>query len=509
MNPKLRQFLEANGLRADATEQEAWSHYDKLVAEGVAPTGIEIGNRSAAPAAQVNTPATPATPAPTPAAPPVDVDAAVARALMQEAQRRNDIEDRLRISGLMDADGGNFARGLLNDTAMTIERASAAIFARMRTANPAIGAGAYGSMEVGIDGRDKLRAAITDGLLLRSGHRLENPADGAREFRGRSLVEVCREVLISSGQSVRGLSNMDIAGRALASGSTSDFPAIFAALVNRHLLQAYMEWPQTWRPFVGVTSASDFKDIYAIKLSGAPDLQGLSENGEYKTAVFSDAKETYRVVTKGIRVPLTRVMIINDDLRAFTRIPQLFGASARRMEADAVYSLITTNGAMSDGVALYHADHKNLAAANADITSASLSLARAAMRKQTGLNGEVIDVTPAFLVVPVSQQTDAEVLLRSAALPTAEMSAGVHNPWAGQLTPIADPHLDANSVTAWYLFAHPNQVPTIEVSYLEGEEQPYVEEMLDFNSDALITKVRHDFGAGVVDHVGTYKNIGA
>jgi hypothetical protein len=390
-----------------------------------------------------------------------------------------------------------------------VERASQEIFKRMRTANPAIGAGAYGSIGVGIDGRDKLRAAVTDGLLLRSGVRVEKPADGAREFRSRSLVEIGREILIAAGQSVRGLSNLEIAGRALASGSTSDFPSIFAALVNKSLLQAYMEWPQTWRPFVGVTSANDFKDIYAIKLSGAPDLQGLNENGEYQTAKFSDAKETYRIITKGLRVPLTRQMIINDDLRAFTRIPQLFGASARRMEADAVYSLITTNGAMSDGVALYHATHNNLAGVNADITSASLSLARAAMRKQVGLNGEVIDVPPAFLVVPVSQQTDAEVLLRSAAMPTAEMSAGVHNPWAGQLTPIADPHLDVNSLTSWYLFAHPNQVPTIDVSYLAGEEQPYVEEQVDFNSDALVTKVRHDFGAGVVDHIGTYKNIGA
>jgi len=109
----------------------------------------------------------------------------------------------------------------------------------------------------------------------------------------------------------------------------------------------------------------------------------------------------------------------------------------------------------------------------------------------------------------VVKETDAEILLMSAALPTADYSSGVRNPWAGKLTPISDPHLDANSATAWYLLAHPNQVPTIEVSWLEGEEQPYVEEMIDFNSDALITKVRHDFGAGVVDHVGAYKNIGA
>jgi hypothetical protein len=84
----------------------------------------------------------------------------------------------------------------------------------------------------------------------------------------------------------------------------------------------------------------------------------------------------------------------------------------------------------------------------------------------------------------------------------------VHNPWAGKLTPIADPHLDAASASAWYLLAHPNQAAVIEVAWLEGEEQPYVEEMVDFNSDALVVKVRHDFGAGTIDHIGGYKNAG-
>jgi hypothetical protein len=513
MNKKLRAFLVANGLRNEANEQEAWAHYDQLIADGVEMPGVDPGQRSAAaaPAGQSHTPAAITTSRQNPDEPPaqtVDVDAAVARALVQDAQRRSDIDDRLRVAGLSDADNGDFARSMLNDPGITLERASKMIFERMKTQSKPFGNGAFGA-EVGLEAGQKLRSAVTDGLLLRSGHRLEKPAEGSREFRGRSMVEICREVLMAGGVSVRGLSNREIASRALASGSTSDFPAIFGALVNKTLLKAYAAWPQTWRPFVGVSSATDFKDIHNVRLSGSPDLKGLKENGEYQTADFSDAKESYRVITKGIKVPLTREMIINDDLRAFTRIPQLFGAAARRMEGDAVYSLITANGAMSDSVALFHATHNNLAGTAAALSSTSLSLARAAMRKQKGMAGELIDVTPAFILVPVGMETDAEILLRSTALPEATLSAGVYNPWAGKLTPIADPHLDAASATAWYLLAHPNQVPMIEVSYLQGEEQPYVEEMVDFNSDALITKVRHDFGAGVVDFIGGYKNAGA
>ncbi len=532
MNEKLRKILEANGLRKDASEQEAWAKYDEMLERGFGFSGIDIGVRSAPvgePSGGENKPADkddntdtgePSSPGQRSSEPVVtrqDLDDAIgratARALEAERSRRNAIEEALSVAGLNRHQDDNFARTLLDNPQCSVDEARAAIFKELKKRNTPFGPGAHGVVSVGVEAGEKLRAAISDGLAMRSGVQIDEPAEGYREFRGRSLVEICRELLEASGENCRGLSNMEIAGRALASRalasqSTSDFPHILGGLVNQTLLAAYEQWPQTWRPFVGVTQAQDFKDIHAVKMSEAPDLKGLGENGEYQSAAFSDSKETYNIITKGIKVSLTRQMIINDDLRAFTRIPQLFGASARRMEADAVWGLITGNGKMSDGYALIHGQHNNLGAAGG-LVSATLGKARAAMRKQKGMEGVIIDVTPAFLLVPVVMETAADVLLRSAALPEDNKSAGVHNPWAGRLTPISDPHLDAVSESAFYLMAHPNQFPVIEVAYLAGEEQPYVEEMVDFDSDALKIKVRHDFGAGVVDHVGIYKCPGA
>jgi len=510
MNKKLRKFLEQNGLRADATEQEAWDLYDKLKGDGVELPGVEPGQRSA-PQGTTGQQA-PVEPASTPASPTLDpevqrqINAAVAASRAEHSRMLSAIDERLQVAGLMDADGGDFRRSLMGDEAMTMERASAMIFERMQTMNPPLGTGA----QVGTEAPEKLRAAISDGLLLRSGFRVENPAEGYREFRGRHLKEVCRELMVAAGISVRGISDREMVGRALASGSTSDFANILGSLVGRTLLQAYNEAPSTWRPLVAVIGANDFKDIHALRLSESPDLKGLNENGEYQTAHFSEAKESYRVITKGIKVPLTREMIINDDLRTFTRIPVMFGAAARRMESDAVYSLITANAAMADdSKALFHADHKNLTGTGTALSTDSLGVARAMMRKQTGMKGAVLDIMPAILLTPVALETSSEVILRSASLPNSNMSAGVYNPWAGKLQPVSDPRLDASSVISWYLFGDPNQAPVIEVAFLEGEEQPYIEEMVDFNSDAMITKVRHDFGAGVVDYRGAYKNNGA
>ena len=512
MNPKLRAFLEANGLRKDATVAEAWKRYDELQADGVELPGVNPGERSAQGSAggggqddgQGDSGRADGEGA-APANNPVDVQGEVSRALAADSQRRTDIEDRLRVAGLMEEDGGAFARTMLNDPAFTVERASQAIFKKMKERTVPLGTGAYGSVDVGTESREKFRAAVSDGLSMRSGIQVAKPAPGHREFRGRSLTGIARECMEMAGVNVRALTRRQLVGRALAAGSTSDFPILLSGLVNSHLLNAYNEWPATFRPFVAVGDANDFKAMYALKMSEAPDLMDLGENGEYKTASFSESGENYRVVTKGRIVSLTRQMIIDDNLRAFTRIPRLFGSAAKRMEGDAVYSLITSNGAMSDGVALFHADHKNLGTAAA-LSSVSLGAGRAMMRKQTGMKGARIDVTPAFLLTTVDVELEAEILLRSAALPDDNKSSGVHNPWAGKLTPIADPRLTG---TAWYLLGHPDQAPMIEVSYLEGEEIPYVDEELDFDSDALKIKVRHDFGAGVVDHIGGYKNAGA
>lgn len=516
MNPTLRAFLRENGLKKGASEKEAWDLYDQFREDGVELPAIDPGKRSATTGTKAAQTTTTSSASDNGAAAAVNLNDPAVRsqlntmvdqALNNDQSRRSDIENRLRVAGLMDEDEGRFAQGLINNREITVEAASRQIFDLLEKRNPPLGAGTHSGFEVGTEAREKRTAAITQGLSMRCGVRIAKPAPGARQFRGRTVVDVCRELLSFDGVNVNGMTNSQIAARAIAGGSTSDFALILGNLTNTTLLSAYEAWPSTWRPFVATTDAPNFKAMHALKLSGSPDLMDKDENGEYAIAQLKEGGESYKVITKGRRIALTREMIINDDLRAFTRIPKLFGAAAKRMETAAVYSLF--GATMADGKALFHADHKNLAGTGGGITSDTLSAGRTSMRNQEGLNGEDVDVIAAFLLTPTTMETEAEIILRSTSLPEADLSAGVHNPWAGKLTNISDPALDALSETAWYLAAHPDQAPLIEVAFLEGEEQPYVEEQIDFNSDALITKVRHDFGAGLADHVGGYKNPGA
>ena len=82
------------------------------------------------------------------------------------------------------------------------------------------------------------------------------------------------------------------------------------------------------------------------------------------------------------------------------------------------------------------------------------------------------------------------------------------NPFAGKLQVVVEPRLDDSSETAWYLSAAPARIDTIEYAYLTGEEGVYIETENGFDVDGVKIKARLDFGAGVIDHRGLFKNAG-
>lgn len=66
---------------------------------------------------------------------------------------------------------------------------------------------------------------------------------------------------------------------------------------------------------------------------------------------------------------------------AFTRLPEMFGRAAADLQSDTVWGIITGNPVMGDGTVLFHANHGNLAGANAAIAVATLGEGRAASTK--------------------------------------------------------------------------------------------------------------------------------
>src|SRR5262249_23457797 len=163
------------------------------------------------------------------------------------------------------------------------------------------------------------------------------------------------------------------------------------------------------------------------------------------------------------------------EINAFDRLPKMFGIMASALEAQTLANLIISNPQLSDGKAVFHTGHANLSATADPIGVSSISKARLAMRKQTGLNGaELISVTPKYLWVPSAQETAAEQALAIIAAAKVEDT----NPFSGKLTLVVEPRLTSD--TAWYISASPAEIDGLEYAYLESEQGPMIETRAGF-----------------------------
>lgn len=432
-------------------------------------------------------------------APAVTVDVAV---------RSADILDLCERHGV-----GHMASGMIRSGA-TLDQARAQVLEAMATRSDAGGGHRNTRVETVADERQTRMAGIAEAIE----HRINPNAqltDNGRQFRSLSLIEIGREMIERSGGSARGLSRFEVAERMLqvrtGHQGTGDFGALLGNVAGRRLRAAYEQAPSTYQAWARrAPNAPDFRDITAVQLSGAPELLKTNEHGEFTYGQLGDSAESYKVITYGRIVALTRQAIVNDDLRGFERLLQAFGDSARRLENRLVYSQLTAGGAMSDGKVLFHAEHGNLGAGNTLSDIAALKAGRLAMRKQKGMQNETLNIAPQFLIVPAELEQIAYQLTSSNYVPAkADDVNEFRTGGRTALTPVVETLLDDASNKDWYLAAANGSIDTIEYAYLDGAEGPVTETRDGFEVDGVQIKARLDFGAKAIDWRGLYKGKGA
>jgi hypothetical protein len=346
------------------------------------------------------------------------------------------------------------------------------------------------------DETDKFRAAVTEGIQMRSNPNIE-AKQGGDSFRGMSLLRLSEEVLQRNGVATKGLYGRELASRALA---TSDFPIILGATVNKSLQAEYQGVERTFQPFCRKTSISDLKTKTVGKLSGLlGNLEVIPEGGEYTADAMSEDKEAYGLTKYGKKIAITLETIINDDMDAFSRIPRAIAYEVGYKQSDIIYNILTSNPNMNDAVALFHSTHGNLGTAGA-ISSTTLAEAKKKMRQQTGINGKFINVMPSFLVVGPDNEQEALQWMNASFSPS---TVGNTNIYQGSMSVIVDPRITTKN---WFMVAAPNSIDTIEYAFLDGQGDFYTETKQGFDVDGLEVKVRMFFAAKAIDHRGMYKN---
>lgn len=349
---------------------------------------------------------------------------------------------------------------------------------------------------------------IRQALMARAGY--EN-RDNSNVYNGMTLREYARMSLTERGVGVAAYNPMQMVGLAFTHTS-SDFGNILLDVAAKALLQGWEESEETFTQWTKRGQLADFKTAHRVGLGGFASLRQVREGAEYKYVTTSDRGEPIALATYGEIFSISRQAIINDDLNQLTDSPMKLGRAAKGTVGDLVYAILTSNPKLSDGRALFHADHANLSSGG--ISVANLDAARQLMRLQKGPetkkgadDGRSLNIRPAFMLVPVAQETLANQTIKSASVKGADTNSGINNPIQNFAEVIAEARLDDDSAKAWYLTSAQG-TDTIEVAYLDGVDTPYIEQQEGFTVDGVATKVRIDAGVSPLDYRGLVKSSG-
>jgi hypothetical protein len=353
--------------------------------------------------------------------------------------------------------------------------------------------------------------AMRDALLNRGDARLYpivKLSDQAKSFVHYSLMDLASHLLERRGVKTRGRQKEELLQLSLHSGS--DFPLLLANTANKSLRDQYDVVPKTWQQWARRGVLNDFKATSRAQMGGAPALEEVPETGAVPRGTIGEQAETIQLKPFGKAVGLSRIMMINDDLGAFLRIPSQFGVSAAVLEDDLAYQQLTANANMADAIALFHASHGNLSTgAGSALAVAGLKAARNLMRQQKGLDGKYLNLTPIWVIVPSALETEAEQLLVATQVAIVTTSVANVDVFLNRLKPIVQPRLDAVSTGAWYMLVDPTYCDTVEVGFLAGASGPRIETRVGWDIDGVEIKCMHDVCAKAIDWRGMVKSNGS
>ncbi|WP_444905114.1 ClpP-like prohead protease/major capsid protein fusion protein [Microbulbifer sp. CnH-101-E] len=348
------------------------------------------------------------------------------------------------------------------------------------------------------EGIKRLKADAENAIAVRA---LGEKRTEGNELSGYTMMEIARILMQAHGQNLSGLDRMGVVAAAFTH-SSGDFATVLGNIANKSMLKGYEEAQEIFPRFTSVGNLSDFKLTTRTDLGSFPSLRRVAPGAEFKYVSIGERAETAALATYGELFSITRQAIINDDLSAFTRIPQKMGLAAVRTVGDLVFSILLNNPNMADDKPLFDASHGNLASA-AGINTASIDAARVLMGKQKD-GDAVLNIRPKFLLCDIADEGSAKVALES----EFEVGASTkNNTTPNSVRNIAEVLSDArlSGHNGWYLNADPVVHDTIEVLYLDGQQAPVLEEQNGWSIDGVEFKVRLDAAAKAWDAKGMVK----
>lgn len=304
------------------------------------------------------------------------------------------------------------------------------------------------------------KAELGDAIAIRMGLEVEKPTDFAMRMSHGSLTDIAGVLLGTSNA----YDKIATAERSMVSG---EFPDLLAGVGNRSLVAEFDNQPNMYKEWVQETDVADFRPVTEIRKgnSGLP-LDKIGENSDLKERKFNESAESYKIQSYGNKIAITREMLINDDLNAFSNMISDFAEASDLLANNMAYDALTGADGFkfANGKTLYNASFNNKS--NVAFSKEALQNAYLAMNKHKAQNGKTpVTITPQFLHINPSDMFLAREILNSTSSVDINKNAGVVNTANGLVIPIV-----SNSIPSgdWYLTAGTR---TVKLAYLRGQNR--------------------------------------
>lgn len=303
---------------------------------------------------------------------------------------------------------------------------------------------------------------------------------------------------------------VDYSSNLQASIDPTSWPYALGQALHRELIREYkLPRYDEWRQLVSsVVNLSDMRPRDVIRI-GYYDLLPPVEETYQLLGDLGEQRAYYKPVRYGGLVDYTWEAAVNDDLNALRVIPRRLALSAKFTVWYHILNIFAADPSPTcsyDGYPLFSSQHSNLGTRALGV--ANFGQARADMVSQTayGATNMRLGVPPKYLLVPPALETTARKLLNSE--DDFDSGATGGNPWKGSFEIIVIPFW--NDDNAWVLVADPTLVPTIEVGFLGGKEEPeLVAEAAgsgsNFTAERITFRAKLVWGYCILDHRGMRK----
>lgn len=303
----------------------------------------------------------------------------------------------------------------------------------------------------------------------------------------------------------------------MAGPSTYSLPNILANVANKFLREGFMAVDPAWREFCLIGSTNDFKQKSTVTLTGSLIYKEVARGGELKHGDIGEKQYTNQASTYGLLLGIDRRDLINDDASALTSANKRLGRGAALKLNSLVYTAFLNNSAF------FAAGNNNVITGATSVLSGAtgleaLRLADEKFTLQTDTDGQPLGIQPRILLVPSALKISAMNLINSTTVvgsTTANSLMPDQNAFSSAFKVVSSPYLQNSSftgfsATAWYLLADPNEMPVIEVIFLNGQETPTVETAdMDWNTLGIALRGYFDGGAALQEFRGGVRAAGA